>query len=152
MSKGVHEDVDASRSSRKDGATPFAFDMSPANGRVPVTSVAVILFVVIAIVAATVSPIATRPTTLLPPEFERAGAFLLLGIVVGVAYPSRLWLSLVVLTAVAISTELLQLIAPERGARVADCMVKVLGSLTGFFVGRLLLLLVYRGLSKSLHD
>jgi len=53
------------------------------------------------------------------------------------------------LLAVAVSTELLQLLTPDRDARLADAAIKSLSAMTGLFAGRTLRLIAER---RKLND
>ena len=88
----------------------------------------------IAIVAATVSPITERPLSGYPPGFERAVAFLTMGILFGLGY--RRWLlALGMMIAGAFAIEALQFLTPDRHPALADALVKMSGGTMGMLVG-----------------
>ena len=88
----------------------------------------------IAIVAATVSPITERPLSGYPPGFERAAAFLTMGLLFGLGY--RRWLpTLLMMTAGAFAIEALQFLTPDRHPALADALVKMSGGTMGMLVG-----------------
>ena len=88
------------------------------------------------IVYATLSPISARPA-LAGPQLEHFAAFALMGLALGLAYPSRVLLIVVFVVGVAIGLEALQLLTPDRHARVADALVKALGGVCGIGIGQL---------------
>lgn len=92
------------------------------------------------IVYATLSPIDARPV-LAGPQLEHFAAFALVGFAFALAYPSRVLLVAVMVVAAAVGLEALQLLTPDRHARVTDALVKALGAICGIGVGRLVSLL-----------
>ena len=91
--------------------------------------------VLLVIVITTVSPIGLRPQLGYGAGPERAGAFLLFGFLFSVAY-RRYWvLTLCVVIAAAASIEALQLITPDRHARLLDVLEKAVGGGAGALMG-----------------
>jgi VanZ family protein len=88
------------------------------------------------IIYATLSPINDRPV-LAGPHLERFAAFALMGLAFGLAYPNRLLLIVAFVAGAAIGLEALQLLTPDRHARVADALVKALGGVCGIGFGQL---------------
>jgi len=96
------------------------------------------------IVFATLAPLAERPATAMPANLERAGAFLLLGFLVGISQPRRrVAVALLVLAAVVL-LEFTQGLMPDRHPRLADALVKIFASLAGLHTGFLFVLLSAR--------
>jgi VanZ family protein len=88
-----------------------------------------------AIVVLTVVPPSLRPTTDAPHDVEHAAAFLIVGILFGLAYEGReriLSVGAVVFCAIV---EVLQLYVPGRHARWIDFVVDAVAALIGVFVG-----------------
>jgi VanZ family protein len=88
-----------------------------------------------AIVVLTVVPPSLRPTTDAPHDVEHAVAFLILGILFGLAYTGRervLSAGLVVFCAMI---EILQLYIPGRHARWIDFVVDAIAAVVGIFIG-----------------
>ena len=88
------------------------------------------------IIYATLSPINARPV-LAGPQLERFAAFALMGLALGLAYPSRVLLLVVFVVGAAIGLEAMQLLTPDRHARVADALAKALGGVCGIGIGQL---------------
>lgn len=94
-----------------------------------------------AIILATISPIGLRPRMGFGPDFDRFVAFLLSGLFLGFGYRRRwLWaLCLVVVAAFGIET--LQLLTPDRHARIWDAVVKAGGGALGVLAAHMVLVL-----------
>jgi VanZ family protein len=88
------------------------------------------------IVYATLSPINARPV-LAGPQFEHFAAFALMGLAFGLAYPSRVFLVAVIVVGSAFALEALQLLTPDRHARILDALVKAAGGICGMSIGQL---------------
>ena len=85
----------------------------------------------LAILAATISPIHQRPHLLSEPTPERAGAYFLLGFLFCVGY-RRHWPATLILVLVAAgSFEAAQLLLGDRHAEIAAAMVKGVGGVVG---------------------
>ena len=95
--------------------------------------------VLLAIVVTTVSPIGLRPHLGYGAGPERAGAFLLFGFLFSLAYRRYWLLSLCVVVAAAASIEALQLITPDRHARLLDVLEKSAGGGVGALAGYLII-------------
>ncbi|MEP9373404.1 VanZ family protein [Mesorhizobium sp. KR1-2] len=96
-------------------------------------------WLVFAVIAySTMSPLDLRPRIGFV-HIERFGAFGLLGLLFAIAYPRRLGRVLVLVLATAVGFELLQLISPDRHARLVDLAVKLLGGALGVLGGWLLI-------------
>jgi VanZ like family len=90
-----------------------------------------------AIVVLTMVPPNLRPTTDAPHDVEHGAAFLITGLLFGLAYPGReriLTIGSVVFCAVI---EILQLYVPGRHARWIDFVVDAIAAISGIFVGAL---------------
>lgn len=88
------------------------------------------------IVYATLSPIDARPV-LADPQFEHFAAFAFVGVALGLAYPNRGLLVAAMVLVSAFGLEALQLLTPDRHARLLDAMVKAAGGICGIGVGQL---------------
>ncbi|QDM18923.1 VanZ family protein [Tardiphaga sp. vice352] len=86
--------------------------------------------VLASIVFVTLSPIGWRPH-FEAVSLERAGAFAVVGLLFGLAYPDRLWRVLSLMAAAALLLEALQHLTPDRHGRLSDAVVKILGAITG---------------------
>jgi VanZ family protein len=96
------------------------------------------------IVFATLSPAYLRPR--LPGAeptlivlFERFGAYAVLGLLFSISYPRRYGLVFIVVFGSAILLELLQIIIPDRDARVVDAVEKLAGGGLGTFAAHWLI-------------
>jgi len=135
----------ASDSAKTDGS--HTGGLLAKRERFPATLTVAAAFCVAGVIAAfTFGPMSQRPVTSLGSDLERAGAFMLLGVLSGIAWPNqrRVAWALVIL---ALSSELLQFVTPDRGARWTDAAIKSLGAMTGLFAGRTISLLARRGSS-----
>jgi hypothetical protein len=95
------------------------------------------------IIYATLSPIDLRPELVSGGFYkafftvvERVSAFALLGLLFCLAYPRHLTLVCIVVFGSAVILELLQLVIPDRDARVLDVSEKLLGGAAGILLGR----------------
>lgn len=84
--------------------------------------------------AMTLGPLGLRPHTPLPHQLEHAIGFGVFGLLLGVAFRPRWLLIAVAVVAVAGGLELLQLIIPNRDARLLDFLVKASAGCIGIFV------------------
>ena len=78
------------------------------------------------IVYATLSPIDNRPVVA-GPHHEHFAAFALVGLAFGLAYPKRVFLVTALILISAFGLEALQLLTPDRHARLFDALVKAAG-------------------------
>jgi hypothetical protein len=88
---------------------------------------------------ATLSPIDARPTigTAHFEHFEQFVGFGLVGLALGIGYPKRpLWVAAIVIGS-ALVLEGLQLLTPDRHARLLDASVKAAGGICGIGIGQL---------------
>ena len=67
---------------------------------------------------------------------ERFGAYGLLGVLLRLAYPSRIRLVWLLVLGSAVVLELLQIVIPDRDARVIDAAEKLAGGAAGILVAR----------------
>ena len=88
------------------------------------------------IVYATLSPIDDRPVVA-GPQFEHFTAFALVGLAFGLAYPKRIFLVAGIVLISAFALEALQLLTPDRHARLLDALVKAGGGVCGIGIGQL---------------
>ena len=100
------------------------------------------------IVFVTLSPIDARPV-LAPPQVERFAAFALLGLAFILAYPARWQLVVALVLGSAVGLEMLQLLTPDRHARVLDALVKATGGICGISAGQLILFLLRTRISGA---
>lgn len=103
-------------------------------------TIIVIAWTTFALIAfATLSPIGLRPH-FAGVSLERFGAFALVGLLFGLAYPRHLWLVLTLVGGAAVGLEVLQHLTPDRHGEVRDALVKLAGGVTGI------------GISLALHQ
>jgi VanZ family protein len=88
------------------------------------------------IVYATLSPIESRPVVT-NIQVEHFAAFALVGLAFALAYPNRVLLVAAVVVGSAFGLEALQLLTPDRHARVIDALVKAAGGICGIGFGQL---------------
>ena len=88
------------------------------------------------IVYATLSPIDDRPVVA-GPHHEHFAAFALVGLAFGLAYPKRIFLVAALILTSAFGLEALQLLTPDRHARLFDALVKAAGGACGIGIGQL---------------
>lgn len=93
----------------------------------------------LAIIIFTVDPIGLRPQLGFGPDFDRAFGFLVVGFAFTVAYPKRWRVTLVLLVIGAFAIEALQLITPDRHARIHDALIKAASGAFGIIGGHILL-------------
>jgi VanZ family protein len=104
----------------------------------PMTAWACLLFVA----SATLSPIYLRPRlmeteTAMIVALEHVGAFAVMGFLFSVTYTRTTLVCLVVLGS-AVILELLQLVVPDRDARVVDVVEKLIGGGVGIIVAKII--------------
>ena len=88
------------------------------------------------IVYATLSPIQDRPV-IAGAQLEHFAAFAVLGIAFALAYPRRVFLIAAIVLISAFGLEALQLLTPDRHARLLDALVKAAGGVCGIGIGQL---------------
>src|ERR1700692_3737464 len=93
------------------------------------------------IVYATLSPIDDRPVVA-GPQFEHFVAFAAVGLAFGLAYSKRVFLVVAIILSCAFGLEALQLLTPDRHARLLDALVKAAGGLSGIGIGQLISLML----------
>ena len=107
---------------------------------IAVAAWACLIFIVYATLSsADARPELTRTEPALIVFVERFGAYGLLGFLFCLAYPRRLLFICCLVLGSAVLLELLQLIVPDRDARVIDATEKLLGGAAGILVARALL-------------
>ncbi|TRC78517.1 hypothetical protein FJV80_24555 [Mesorhizobium sp. WSM4310] len=82
------------------------------------------------IVFATLSPIQMRPHVG-DPNVERALAYLLFGLALGLGFPNRAARTIALVIFVAATLELMQIFDPGRHARISDGSLKALAGIFG---------------------
>ncbi|MBR1217867.1 VanZ family protein [Bradyrhizobium sp. U87765 SZCCT0131] len=92
---------------------------------------------------ATLSSIGLRPH-LASPHREHFAAFALVGVLFSLAYPRRPVVILGLVVIGALSLELLQMLTPDRHARIVDAAFKVAGGFAGVVAAQVLLLVARR--------
>jgi VanZ family protein len=110
---------------------------------VPMTAWACLLFVAFA----TVSPAYLRPRLMQPESpltilLEHVGAFAVIGFLFSVTY-SRTTLVCILVLGGAVILELMQLVVPDRDARVMDAVQKLIGGGAGIVAARIMCALVF---------
>jgi VanZ family protein len=88
-----------------------------------------------AIVVLTVVPPNLRPTTDAPHDVEHAAAFLITGVLFGLACPGREWILSIGAVLFGAMIEILKLYVPGRHARGIDFVVDASAALAGVLVG-----------------
>jgi uncharacterized membrane protein len=101
------------------------------------TALALIIFV-------TVSPLEMRPVVTADPDIERFGAFAVLGVLFGLAYPRRLVIDASFVVIAAGVLEAIQLVTRDRHGHLADAFVKAAGGAFGVAVAFVILIMVDR--------
>jgi VanZ family protein len=89
------------------------------------------------IVVLTIVPPKLRPTTDAPHDVEHAAAFLITGVLFGLAYPGRERILIIGAVVFCAAIEILQLYVPGRHARWIDFVVDGVAAVSGVFVGAL---------------
>jgi VanZ family protein len=89
----------------------------------------------LAVAAATLSPIEVRPRLAVPVDLERLAAFALVGLLFALAYPRRIWIAVAIVAIGVFGLEWLQHIRPDRHGRAEDALVKAAGALAGLGTG-----------------
>jgi VanZ family protein len=84
---------------------------------------------------ATLSPLRDRPTLPISSNVEHLAAFAVFGALFCLAYPRRIPTVLIFVIGSAALLEVLQLLAPDRHARILDAVQKIAGGLLGVFTG-----------------
>ncbi|MER9188304.1 hypothetical protein [Mesorhizobium australicum] len=82
------------------------------------------------IIFATLSPIQMRPH-MGDPNFERALAYVLFGLTLGLGFPSRVARTTATVVFVAATLEFMQAFDPGRHARISDGSLKALAGICG---------------------
>ncbi len=72
---------------------------------------------------------------------ERFGAYAVLGLLFYLAYPNRIALVCLLVLGSAVILELLQIVIPDRDARVVDALEKLAGGAAGILTARKILAL-----------
>jgi hypothetical protein len=88
------------------------------------------------IVYATLSPIKDRPVVA-GPQFEHFAAFAVVGLAFGLAYPKRIVLVAALILISAFGLEALQLLTPDRHARLLDASMKAVGGFFGIGIAQM---------------
>jgi VanZ family protein len=88
------------------------------------------------IVYATLSPIDDRPVVA-GAQLEHFAAFAVVGLAFGLAYPKRVLLVATIILITAFGLEALQLLTPDRHARLLDALVKATGGVCGIGTAQL---------------
>jgi VanZ family protein len=96
---------------------------------------------------ATISPIQARPTLFNSPNFERAAAFTVLGVLFCLAYPRHILFACLIVIGGAILLELAQLLTPDRHGRIEDVIIKSMGGVMGIVAARAMLYFLQKPIS-----
>lgn len=94
-----------------------------------------------AIVIVTVSPIGLRPHLGYGADLDRFVAFLVSGLFLGFGYKRRWLLVLCLLAVSAFGIEALQILTPDRHARLWDAMIKAGGGILGVLAAQMVIIL-----------
>ncbi|MBR1132222.1 VanZ family protein [Bradyrhizobium iriomotense] len=89
----------------------------------------------IVIAYATLSPLRGRPTVPVSSNLEHLAAFAVSGALFCLAYPRRTPTVLILVVGSAALLEVLQLITPDRHARILDAVQKIAGGVVGVVAG-----------------
>lgn len=92
----------------------------------------------VAIIFVTLSPIGLRPHVG-PAIAERSVAFAIAGFLFAIAYPRRIWVTLVTVLGSALVLEVLQVLTPTRHGQLLDALSKVIGGCVGIAAGLIVL-------------
>ena len=99
----------------------------------------ILIFLALASLAAvafvTLSPSGLRPVVA-PMRFEHSGAYAVVGLLFGLAYPRRPVFVWTVVLGAAVCLEALQLLTPERHAHLLHLAVKLFGAVVGITLAR----------------
>ena len=96
---------------------------------------------------ATLSPLNERPELdILFSHLDHYLAFAVAGSLFGLAYPRQMVFVCILVLGSAVLLELLQLLTPDRHARVIDVVRKIIGGAIGFAFARLAISLYRRGI------
>lgn len=135
---GVNPEIDPGSTAGKPASgDPIAVRVSATyEGSMKLPSRIAVAVLLIGIAFVTLSPIQYRPETG-HPDFERAGAYLLLGIVLGLGFPGRVRYSIPFVTVLAAALEALQLLVPGRDARFHDMLIKAAAGIAGIALAKL---------------
>jgi hypothetical protein len=96
------------------------------------------------IVFLTISPLDMRPVATADPDIERFAAFVLVGLLFGLAYPRRLVVDAAFVMTAAGVLEALQLITRDRHGHIADALVKASGGAFGVAMALMILPILER--------
>ena len=92
--------------------------------------------VLLCIAAATLSPMGLRPRLAgTEVSLEHIAAYAVVGLLFSVAYPRHVWIAMMVVIGAAFGFEVMQMLAPDRHARIVDAVQKAGGGLFGLGVG-----------------
>ncbi|MBR0795978.1 VanZ family protein [Bradyrhizobium jicamae] len=86
------------------------------------------------IILATLVPLHERPV-IAGSLIDHLAAFALLGLTFMLGYPRHVWLAIAMVIGSAFALEALQLLTPDRHARLVDALLKASGGLTGLCTG-----------------
>jgi hypothetical protein len=124
---------------------PVGYEIGMVQKFIAAAAWACLIFIIYATLSsAGARPELTGTETALIVFVERFGAYGLLGFLFCLAYPRRMPFICCLVLGSAILLELLQLIIPDRDARVIDAGEKLLGGAAGILATRVLLLFVGR--------
>jgi VanZ family protein len=84
---------------------------------------------------ATLSPLRERPTLPTSSDVEHLAAFAVFGALFCLGYPRRIPTVLIFVVGSATLLEALQLLTPDRHARILDAVSKIAGGVLGIFTG-----------------
>src|SRR5215210_8438445 len=88
---------------------------------------------------ATISPLRSRPTLPGSPSLEHFAAFAVLGALFCFAYPRHIALVCLLVLGSALLLEFMQLLTPDRHARIQDAIEKMAAGSAGLVAGRTML-------------
>ncbi|WP_426442371.1 VanZ family protein [Bradyrhizobium genosp. P] len=92
------------------------------------------------IVYITISPLVDRPRLTSSASFEHVAAFAALGALFFLAYPRHIVLVCLIVIGSAVLLERMQLLTPDRHARLHDAIEKIAGGAAGMVAAQMVLL------------
>jgi VanZ family protein len=101
------------------------------------------------IVFATISPLQDRPRLFSSADLEHIGAFVVLGGLFCLAYPRRIILVCFIVLGSAVQLEYLQMLTPDRHARLLDAFEKIVGGALGIFATKAVLCGILKRFAQS---
>ena len=89
------------------------------------------LLAIAGVIYLTLGPVTIRSMSPFPALWDRSVAFVVIGVLLALAFPRHRGLVLVAVIVLAVGLELAQHLRPDRHGRIADAAIKVVGALLG---------------------